>query len=162
MENKEKDVLYYEKMRTKLLAAILAVLVLLMAAVGIGLGTVVRYGSQIGDIITRLETVSRELEELDLEKMVATANEVTDAIEAAKLAEIMDSLNDVSSQLRDVDWKGISGNLSEVVSHAQESLEDAQDALEQINSIDISALNQAIRDLQDVIEPLANMTKIFG
>ena len=45
---------------------------------------------------------------------------------------------------------------------AQTKLADAEVALKKINELDITSLNQAIQDLQDVIEPLAKFTKRFG
>ena len=39
--------------------------------------------------------------------------------------------------------------------------EGVEQALEKIQSIDIEKLNQAIASLNDVVEPLAKLTKIF-
>ena len=47
-------------------------------------------------------------------------------------------------------------NLDRLVSSSEKGV---QEALEQINSVDIDTLNQAISDLSDVISPLA---KFFG
>ena len=78
-----------EKLKVGLLAAILAVLLIFTAAVGVMLFQIKGYADTAGEVITRLNEVSAALEDLDSERMVATANEVTKALSDAKLDEIV-------------------------------------------------------------------------
>ena len=99
---------------------------------------------------------------LDVENIVSTANEVTAAIDQAKVDEIVSSLSSVSRQLSEVDWVELTDNINTVATDAQASLADAQEALQKVKDLDIESLNQAITDLQAVVEPLAAFTKRFG
>ncbi len=162
MEGRQKDVLYYEKLRTIFLGVILMVLAALLIGALVLVGSLRQYEARINTIVGRLETVSVQLEELDVEKAVRTANDVTEALDAEKISEIVDTLNDVAKDLGSVDWAKLAGNVNDVAGDAQTKLADAEMALQKINELDITSLNQAIQDLQDVIEPLAKFTKRFG
>ena len=154
-----------DKLKVGLLAAILAVLLIFTVAVGVMLFQVKSYADTAGEIINRLNVVSTALESLDSERMVATANEVTKALEDAKLEEIVDSLKQVSTQLALVDWESMGKNINTAAVQAQESLVTAQEALAKagktIDEMDIESLNQAIKDLQAVVEPLAKLVGKF-
>ena len=162
MESKPKDILYYEKLRTTLLGAILVVLLALLIGALVLMAGLRRYEARIGGIVDRLETVSRQLEALDVEKLVATANELTDAVDAAKVEEIVASLHEIAGKLSEVDWEDLTGNINSVAATTSESLADAQAALQKLKDLDIESLNEAIAELQDVIEPLANFTRRLG
>ena len=92
-------------------------------------------------------------------------DEVTQALSDAKLDEIVESLNQVAGQLALVDWESLGSNMNSMAVQAQESLVTAQEALAKagktIDDMDIKALNQAIKDLQAVIEPLAKLVGKF-
>ena len=66
----------------------------------------------------------------------------------------MADLTVISSELADTDIGGMVDNVDHLVTEAQTRLADAAD---QINDIDIQTLNKAIKDLSDVIAPLANL-----
>ena len=123
------------------------------------------YADAAGEVITRLNQVSAALDDLDSARMVATANQVTEALEKAKIDEVVESLSQVSAQLAQVDWEMMGANINSLTVQAQESLVTAQEELlkagEAIDEMDIPALNQAIQDLQAVIEPLSKMVSIF-
>lgn|GEM_PF-558770 len=165
MSERKTDPLFWEKLRTWLLGAILLVLLVFSAVFVSAAVRLNRYEAQIGEIVDRLDRVSAQLDELDTEAMVRTVNEVTDALEAAKIARIVDSLQDVSDQLRAVDWEELAGNVNDLALQAQESLETAREALSKasvtMDEIDLETLNQAISDLKDVVEPLAAFAKRF-
>ena len=72
---------------------------------------------------------------------------------------VLDYLEKTSYQLSQVDMQGMVSNVDGLVSTGQQSLEAT---MEKLNSVDFEALNQAIKDLAAVIEPLAKMTKVFG
>ena len=105
MESREKDVLYYEKLRTILLGAILAVMLTLLIGAVVLLGSLRHYEAQVSGIVDRLEVVSVQLEKLDVEKLVKTTNELSEAVDAAKIDEIVTSLNTVSKELSEVEWR---------------------------------------------------------
>ena len=166
MAERKNDPLFWEKLRTGLLAAILTVLLVFSVSFAVTAVRLGRYESQIVDIVDRLDRVSAQLDELDMEVAVRTVNEMTDALEAAKIAEIVDSLSDVSGQLRAVDWEKLAGNVNDLAVQAQESLVTAQEALAKasasMDQIDFEALSQAIADLKTVVEPLAKLAGRFG
>ena len=163
-ESKEKSV-SMEKLKVGLLAAILAVLLIFTAAVGVLLFQVKTYADTAGEVINRLNQVSAALDDLDTARMVATANQVTAALEEAKIDQVVESLTQVSSQLALVDWETMGANINDLAVQAQESLVIAEEALAKagktIDEMDIEALNQAIRDLQAAIEPMAKFAKLF-
>lgn len=163
-ENKEKTV-SLEKTKVMLLAAILAVLVIFTLAVGAVLLQLRSYAASAGEVIDRLNTVSAALEDLDSERMVATANQVTEALEKAKIDEVVESLGQVSSQLAMVDWESMGNNINALAVQAQKSLATAEEELvkagKTLDEMDIAALNQAIKDLQAAIEPMAKFAKLF-
>ena len=163
-ESKEKTV-SMEKLKVGLLAAILAVLLIFTAAVGVLLFQVKTYADTAGEVINRLNQVSAALDDLDTARMVATANQVTAALEEAKIDQVVESLTQVSSQLALVDWETMGANINDLAVQAQGSLVMAEEALAKaektIDEMDIEALNQAIRDLQAAIEPMAKFAKLF-
>ena len=163
-ENREKT-MSAEKVKICLLAAILAVLLIFTAAVGVLLFQVKTYADTAGEVINRLNQVSAALDDLDTARMVATANQVTAALEEARIEEVVESLTQVSSQLALVDWETMGANINDLAVQAQESLVIAEEALAKagktIDEMDIEALNQAIRDLQAAIEPMAKFAKLF-
>ena len=163
-ENREKTI-SAEKVKICLLAAILAVLLIFTAAVGVLLFQVKTYADTAGEVINRLNQVSAALDDLDTARMVATANQVTAALEEAKIDQVVESLTQVSSQLALVDWETMGANINDLAVQAQESLVIAEEALAKagktIDEMDIEALNQAIRELQAAIEPMAKFAKLF-
>ena len=163
-ENKEKTV-SVEKLKVGLLAAILAVLLIFTIAVGVMLFEVKAYADAAGEVINRLNQVSAALDDLDSARMVATANQVTAALEEARIDEVVESLSQVSAQLAQVDWETMGSNINALAVQAQESLVTAEEALikagETIDEMDIASLNQAIKDLQAVVEPLAKLVGKF-
>ena len=163
-ESKEKTV-SMEKLKVGLLAAILAVLLIFTAAVGVLLFQVKTYADTAGEVINRLNQVSAALDDLDTARMVATANQVAAALEEARIDQVVESLTQVSSQLALVDWETMGANINDLAVQAQESLVIAEEALAKagktIDEMDIEALNQAIRDLQAAIEPMAKFAKLF-
>ena len=163
-ENREKTV-DMEKLKVGLLAAILAVLLIFTIALGVMLFQVKAYADTAGEVINRLNQVSAALEDLDSARMVATANQVTAALEEARLEEMAESLSQVATQLAQVDWESMGANINATAVQAQESLVAAEEALakasETIDEMDIAALNQAIKDLQAVVEPLAKLLGKF-
>lgn len=86
--------------------------------------------------------------------------------EAAAQAEtVLSNLETVTAELAQSDLSGmvenvdvLVGNVDSLVSTSQAGVEQA---IEKLNAIDIDALNAAIQDLSDVIEPIAKFFKTF-
>lgn len=96
-------------------------------------------------------------------KTVAVLNNADIAIKKADaimtdLEGVEKDLEKVTTQLSEADITGLIENTQVMVEESQGTLKTATDKL---NSIDFDTLNKAISDLQAVVEPLANMTRIF-
>ena len=65
-------------------------------------------------------------------------------------------LNAVTKELAKLDLSLMVENINDLVTTSQSGVEDA---LTKINDIDFSALNQAVKDLSDVVKPLADLIK---
>lgn len=71
---------------------------------------------------------------------------------------IMEDLQTVSSQLAEVDLEGMVNNVDTLVNESNNSLNDA---MRKLNSIDFDTLNDAIKNLNDTVEPFANFFNRF-
>ena len=162
MDGKEKDLLYYEKLRTILLGGVLAVLAVLLIGMAVFFSGLHRYEARVGVIIDRLDRVSAQLEELDTEKLVRTVNEFSDALDSADIDAIVASLDKASRELGEVEWSELASNFNEVAGTTRDALSGLDEALDKIGKLDIEPLNKAIRDLQDAIEPLRKFADLFG
>ncbi|MDO5546611.1 MAG: hypothetical protein Q4F81_12495 [Eubacteriales bacterium] len=87
----------------------------------------------------------------------AILGQAQDAV--SQVGTVLDYLEQTSYQLSQVDLQGMVSNVDGLVTTGQQSLQATMDKL---NGVDFDALNQAIKDLAAVIEPLANMTRAFG
>ena len=95
---------------------------------------VVRILPQLQEIISMVETVLSNLEYLTTELSKA----------------------DLTGMVENIDT--LVGNVDGLVSVSQTGIEDA---IHKINSINVEALNSAIKDLSNVIEPVAKFFKTF-
>lgn len=68
----------------------------------------------------------------------------------------MSNLEQITTDLAEVDLASMVSNVDQLVSTGQSSITET---MEKLNMIDFAALNQAIKNLSDVIEPLV---KFFG
>lgn len=75
------------------------------------------------------------------------------------LETVMSDLEIITSDLASADLEQMIGNVDHLVTSSEKSI---QDALNQVNSIDITNLNKAIKDLSDVIAPLAKFFNVFN
>lgn len=69
---------------------------------------------------------------------------------------LLRDLNAVTKELAKMDLSLMVENINDLVVTSQSGVEDA---LTKINDIDFSALNQAVKDLSDVVKPLADLIK---
>lgn len=72
---------------------------------------------------------------------------------------VLTNLEDVTSKLAQVDLASMVNNVDLLVSDSQEGVKQA---LDKINELDITSLNQAIADLSSVVKPLADFFGRFG
>ena len=162
MDDVRKELIRYEKIRTALLGAVLAVLVVLLAGAIVLAVNLSRYEPRIDDIVGRLDNVSAQLEALDVEKLVRTTNALSDSLDPERIEQIISALDEVSRTLNEVDWAALSEDLSEVAESAQERLDDAREALEKLELVDLESLNESIKSLKDAVEPLKKFLNPFG
>lgn len=94
-------------------------------------------------------------------RMLPQINEILDQARLAmgQIQTVLANLEQTTDQLAQVDLESMVSNVDALVVSGQQSLEAS---MAKLNSVDFDALNQAIKDLSAVIEPLANMTRLFG
>ena len=71
---------------------------------------------------------------------------------------VMGNLQVITSELANTDIDGMINNVNRLVTSSQQ---DVEDALSKVNAIDFDSLNKAIKDLSDVIAPLAKFVNLF-
>ena len=86
--------------------------------------------------------------------------------EAAVQAEtVLSNLETVTTELAQADLSGMVENVDALVNNVDGLVGTSQTAVEQtmtkINAVDFDALNEAIKDLSDVIEPIAKFFNTF-
>ena len=162
MDDVQKQLLRYEKLRTALLGAVLVCLLALLIFALVFAVNLRRYQTRIDVIVDRLDRVSEQLEELDVDKLVRTTNALSEALDPEKIDEIVTALDEVSHTLNEVDWASLSESLSEASAAAQERLDDARDALEKLDSVDLDSLNESIGKLKETLESIAQYLNPFG
>ena len=89
--------------------------------------------------------------------VVNAAGQITELAEQAKF--VMDNLDVVTWELANADIGGMIENMGALTTDSQAIVEEA---MSKLNAINLDALNQAIEDLANIVEPLANFTKFFG
>ena len=72
---------------------------------------------------------------------------------------VMTDLGIVAEALASADLGSIVENVNVLAAESQSAVADA---MAKLDTIDIEALNKAIKDLAAVVEPLAKVSKIFG
>ena len=68
-------------------------------------------------------------------------------------------LQGITKQLAEARLKGMVENVDQLVGSSQTAVEQT---MEKMNSIDLTTLNKAIKDLAAVIEPMAKFFNMFG
>ena len=69
---------------------------------------------------------------------------------------LLRDLDAVTKELSKLDLSQMVENINDLVTTSQSGVEEA---LRKINDIDFTALNQAVKDLSDVVKPLADFVK---
>lgn len=75
---------------------------------------------------------------------------------AAQMELVLTNLEAITGELEKLDMTAMVDNINALVTTSQSGVEDA---LEKINEIDIDTLNQAVKDLAAVVQPLADFVK---
>lgn len=76
----------------------------------------------------------------------------------AQMETVLSNLEVVTMELAAADIAGMAEAVDTLVATGQSGLEET---VRKLNSIDLDALNQAIKDLAAVIEPMAKFSKLF-
>lgn len=89
--------------------------------------------------------------------------QLEDAVSQAET--VLNNLESVTTELAKSDLSGMVENMDTLVTNVDGLVNASQtgveQAIENLNSIDFDALNGAIKDLSDVIEPIAKFFKSF-
>ena len=84
---------------------------------------------------------------------------------AVQAETVLSNLESVTTELAQSDLSGMVQNMDALVSNVDGLVASSQagveDAMKKINGIDFDALNAAIKDLSDVVEPIANFFNKF-
>ena len=92
-----------------------------------------------------------------LPKLEALVTQVSTFVDNAE--QVVENLNTISTDLAALDLSTMMENMSGLITDVDELITTTQqgleNTLEKIDKIDFDALNKAIKDLADVIEPLA-------
>ena len=89
--------------------------------------------------------------------IAGVAGQVTELADQAKF--VMDNLDTVTWELANADIGSMVENMGTLAADSQAIVESAMNKLDAIN---LEALNHAIEDLADIVEPLANLSNFFG
>lgn len=158
-ESQRKQLLW-----TRIIAAFCLVMVLAALAAGLYLKSKLdsafdkydQLAYQLEEILTTLDNSVDELSEIDILTVSENISELSDTLNEIQWQEIADDLSEVSGKLSEIRWQSLAENIDETAVTAQESLEKAMKA---IDDLDIEGLNEAIEELHTVVEPLANLVK---
>ncbi len=71
---------------------------------------------------------------------------------------VMENVESITKELSEVDIEGMVSNIDDLVVGSSDSLTQA---MKKLNAIDIEKLNDAIRNLNDAVEPMARFANLF-
>lgn len=89
--------------------------------------------------------------------VIGAVGQVKELTEQAKF--VMDNLDTVTWELANADLGSMVENMGTL---AQDSQSIVEAAINKLDAINFEALNRAIEDLADIVEPLANISNFFG
>jgi len=134
-----KKQLFWQKITALLLACLLLVLVVGLILIGGFLSKASNLVMQADSIAARLDSAAAQMTDVDWKS-------------------VGENLESISADLSAVDWLDLTDRVGTMAQTAEESLQVAQQA---INDLDIETLNEAITELRDVIEPLSKLVNVF-
>ena len=132
------------KKQNRLNRLIVLMLAIMVAALVTTCVIVVKNVNQISQTVVKVDQIVDDISVPTAELANVDWNEITAELET------------ITKELSTVDWNKLSTDIGETAVQAQESMKIAGDAVE---AMDIETLNEAIRDLKAIVEPLA---KLFG
>ena len=137
----EKKNLLINRVRMIFSAACLVILIIGLILIAVNVGSVVREVETVSKVVletgNNVNAVAQDLSKIDFEKLGISLQSIADISE--------DTLKQVN---------GAAGGLDRLV-------QDADEAMQHINSVNFEDLNNGIQRLNDVLEPVANFFKIF-
>lgn len=118
-------------------------------------GFVLSKAEELGTVMENLETITDELASADLEGMIAGLDGMVTNLNGV-IAELDGMVADLEEPISNL------GTLVENLdSFATSSEKAVHQAMDKLNTIDFDTLNSAIKNLSDVVEPLAKFFNVF-
>ncbi|MBQ6235924.1 MAG: hypothetical protein IJK54_08385 [Clostridia bacterium] len=137
----EKKNLRINRIRLIISAVGLVICIALAVFVYRNVGSIVKKADTALDALTdagnNINTLSEEIEKMDLEKLGKSLGNIVDISEETI------------------------GEIHQAVGGLDQLVKDADDAMQHINSVDFENLNNGIQSLNDVLEPVANFFNVF-
>jgi methyl-accepting chemotaxis protein len=146
MENNLEKYARQQLLFTKILCGIFALVLVCILVLTVAISGAAK---QLVAVIEPLEEAVGQVEDV-----AAQVNNMTGQAEI-----IMDNMETVTQTLADADLGGMVENVNTLTTDSQSAVTEA---IEKLDAIDIDTLNKAIRDLSDVVEPLAKVSNFFG
>jgi methyl-accepting chemotaxis protein len=146
MENNLEKYARQQLLFTKILCGIFALVLVCILVLTVAISGAAK---QLVAVIAPLEDAVGQVEDV-----AAQVNNMTGQAEI-----IMDNMETVTQTLADADLGGMVENVNTLTTDSQSAVTEA---IEKLDAIDIDTLNKAIRDLSDVVEPLAKVSNFFG
>lgn len=146
MENNMEKYARQQLLFTKILCGIFALVLVCILVLTVAISGAAK---QLVAVIAPLEDAVGQVEDV-----AAQVNNMTGQAEI-----IMDNMETVTQTLADADLGGMVENVNTLTTDSQSAVTEA---IEKLDAIDIDTLNKAIRDLSDVVEPLAKVSNFFG
>lgn len=146
MENNMEKYARQQLLFTKILCGIFALVLVCILVLTVAISGAAK---QLVAVIAPLEDAVGQVEDV-----AAQVNNMTGQAEI-----IMDNMETVTQTLADADLGGMVENVNTLTTDSQSAVTEA---IEKLDAIDIDTLNKAIRDLSDVVEPLAKVSHFFG
>ncbi len=137
----EKKNLRINRIRLIISAVGLVICIALAVFVYRNVGSIVKKADTALDALTdagnNINTLSEEIEKMDLEKLGKSLGNIVDISEETI------------------------GEIHQAVGGLDQLVKDADDAMQHINSVDFENLNNGIQSLNDVLEPVASFFNVF-
>ena len=146
MENNMEKYARQQLLFTKILCGIFALVLVCILVLTVAISGAAK---QLVAVIAPLEDAVGQVEDV--------AAQVYNMTGQAEI--IMDNMETVTQTLADADLGGMVENVNTLTTDSQSAVTEA---IEKLDAIDIDTLNKAIRDLSDVVEPLAKVSNFFG
>lgn len=139
-----------------LVATVVASALLVLPRLNRALETVQTAGEKLGALSDDLSEIVSVLEADKLQSTIDKLNDAAEGLAAADWEGGMDTLKTTLEEISALDLEGMLADVKTFIAEGQGSITGAA---EKLDAMDIEGLNQAIKDLQEIVGPLA---KMFG